>query len=212
MKTPVAEPLDVRVGVWLLVWLARLLTGVQVRWMAPLSNVRQRIYLANHTSHLDALVVWGALPQALRRMTRPVAARDYWDADPVRRYLAQRVFRAVLIDRSREHRQSDPLRDMLDALDEGLSLILFPEGTRGPGEAIAPFRPGLYRLARARADMELLPVHLANLSRILPKGSIVPTPLLSRVTFGAPIRLEPGESPDSFLERARRAVEALADA
>lgn len=210
--TGVLEPLDIRVGVWALAGLARLLTGA-VRWVASSSTpARQRIYFANHTSHLDALVMWTALPPALRRVTRPVAARDYWDADSVRRYLARRLFRAVLIDRVRGHRQSDPIGDMLDALGAGYSLILFPEGTRGPGNAIAPFQCGLYHLARARPDVELLPVHLANLSRVLPKGSIVPTPLLTRVTYGAPLRVEPDEAPDTFLERARRAVEALADA
>ena len=209
---PRVEPWDVRVGARALVWFARLISGARVRWVAPLSDSRQRIYFANHTSHLDAIVVWSALPPAQRCVTRPVAARDYWDANHVRRYLAQRLFHAVLIDRSSEHCQSDPVDDMLDALGARHSLILFPEGTRGPGETIAPFRLGLYQLAKARPDVELLPVHLTNLSRILPKGSVVPTPLLSRVTFGAPVRLEAIETPDTFLERARRAVVALADA
>ena len=88
-------------------------------------------------------------------------------------------------------------------------MILFPEGTRGTGQPVASFRSGLYHLARARPDVELIPVALENLNRILPKGEAIPVPMISRVTFGPELRLEPGEDKETFLERARRAVDAL---
>ena len=192
--------------------LVKLLTGSSVRWVGCEPAIRQRIYFANHTSHLDALVLWTALPAAARVLARPVAARDYWEADALRRYLATRVFNAVLIDRQRTSAHAhNPLEPLLAALDdEGRSsLIIFPEGTRGSEGEPAPFKSGLYHLAKQRPAVELVPVLIDNMNRILPKGERLPVPLLGGVSFGGPMRLEPGESKVDFLTRARAAVVAL---
>lgn len=189
--------------------LARVVSGARVRWRGSRPDVRQRIYFGNHTSHLDAAVIWAALPKAVRRLARSVAARDYWARDPLRRYLATEVFNAVLISRTREPGAPDPVDLMADALGDRHSLILFPEGTRGPGPEIQPFKTGLYHLARRRPDVELIPVYLGDLYRILPKRRYVPVPLLSSITFGPPLRLEPAEDKEVFLRRAREAVLAL---
>ncbi|MCD6033634.1 MAG: Acyltransferase [Thermomicrobiales bacterium] len=198
--------------------LGRLVSGVQVRWDGVEPEPRQRIYFANHSSHLDFVVVWAALPPELRARTRPVAARDYWEKGALRPYLAQRVFRAVLLDRGAPTpAEVAPThvaaRDLIDglvaALGDDTSLIIFPEGTRGSGETVAPFKSGIYHLARRRPDVELVPVHIDNLNRILPKGEIFPVPLISTVTFGPPLRLADGESKQPFLTRAHEAVLAL---
>jgi 1-acyl-sn-glycerol-3-phosphate acyltransferase len=198
--------------------LARLTSGVQVRWEGSLPDPRQRIYVANHTSHLDFVVVWAALPRELRARTRPVAAKDYWEKGAVRRYLAERVFRAVLLDRgvpgapnvTPSHVAARDLMDgLVNALGDGTSLIIFPEGTRGSGETVAPFKGGIYHLARRRPDVELIPVYVDNLNRILPKGEIIPLPLISTLTFGPPLPLTTGESKREFLTRALDAVCAL---
>jgi 1-acyl-sn-glycerol-3-phosphate acyltransferase len=194
---------------------AQVLAGSSVRWVGSVPTEGQRVYIANHSSHFDFIVLWSYLPSRLRRLTRPVAARDYWERDMVRRYLAARVFNAVLIDRVAApgtaagqlgHQAVDK---MAQALDDRHSLILFPEGTRGPGDDLAPFRSGLYHLCHARPDVEVVPVYLENLNRILPKGHLLPVPMLSRITFGAPLRLQPTEEKDGFLERARQAIQAL---
>jgi 1-acyl-sn-glycerol-3-phosphate acyltransferase len=194
------------------------ISGVQVRWIGCRPSATQRIYFANHTSHLDFVVLWSSLPVETRARTRPVAAMDYW-AKGIRAYLAQRVFRAVLIQRGlpphsgSHHDALAAAQARIDALAQAMgtedSLILFPEGTRGNGETIAPFRGGIYYLAQRRPDVELVPAYLENLSRILPKGEFLPVPLLCTLTFGAPIRLEDGEAKHAFLERARDAVLAL---
>ncbi len=194
---------------------AQVLAGSSVRWLGTVPNEGQRIYIANHSSHFDFIVLWSYLPSRLRRLTRPVAAREYWGRDAVRRFLAARVFNAVLIDRvaatgtaaGQLGRQA--VDQMTEALDGHHSLILFPEGTRGAGEDIAQFRSGLYHLCRSRPDLEVVPVYLDNLNRILPKGHLLPVPMLSRITFGAPLRLEPSEDKDAFLERARQAIREL---
>jgi 1-acyl-sn-glycerol-3-phosphate acyltransferase len=195
-----------------------MITGVQARWIGvapvePDGSILQRIYFANHTSNLDAPVIWAALPKPLRRRTRPVAARDYWLGDPVRRFFAHRVFKAVLIERKRVTPSSNPLSAMEAALDEGCSLIIFPEGARIADEQgeMRDFKPGLWHLARKRPDVQLVPVHLENLNRILPKGDFLLVPLMAAIVFGDPLRLEAGEAKQDFLERARASVKALED-
>jgi 1-acyl-sn-glycerol-3-phosphate acyltransferase len=101
------------------------------------------------------------------------------------------------------------IEDMVAALGKRNSLILFPEGTRGTGEKVGAFRGGLYYLAMRRPDVELVPAYLENMNRILPKGEFLPVPMLSLLTFGRPIQVEPGEEKDAFLERAREAVSSL---
>lgn len=197
---------------------AWLLTGATARWIGVAPEPVQRVYFANHTSHLDFVVLWSALPRPLRERTRPVAGADYWTKSALRRYLAGRVFRAVLIERRREGELTKDeivasaraaVAATAAALDGGDSIILFPEGTRGPGGMPAPFKSGLFHLCRERPGVELVPVWLDHLNRVLPKGEFAPVPLAATATFGAPIRLEEGEERDAFLARAHAALVAL---
>ena len=172
---------------------------------------KQRIYFANHASHLDFVLVWAALPPLLRNLTRPVAAKDYWDKPGFRRYLGVKVFNAVLVDR-KPATQGDAgatpsaIDVLLDGLGDRHSLILFPEGTRGDGLTIAPFKSGLYRLGKARPEVELIPTYVSNLNRVLPKGEFVPVPMLASVSFGEPMQIGESEDKQSFLDRARNAL------
>jgi len=203
----------------LLAAVARFITGVQVLWAGCEPSVRQRIYFANHTSHLDFVVLWSALPSEIRARTRPIAAKDYWEETPLRRYLAAKVFKAVLVERGvvpkgKNHEEGryagrSLIEEMAGALGGEHSLILFPEGTRGSGEKVRTFRGGLFHLALRRPDVELVPAYMENLNRILPKGEFVPVPMLSLLTFGKPIQVEAHENKDEFLERAREAVSSL---
>ena len=187
----------------------RLVAGTQSMWFGSEPSTRQCVYIANHTSHLDFLVLWASLPASIRAMTRPVAARDYWNASAARRFLAVKVFRALLIDRGGVSRGDDVLKPMLEALQQGDSLILFPEGTRGSGDDVAAFKSGIYHLCQQLPGLELTPVSLDNLNRILPKGEVLPVPVLSQVHFGARIALQHGETKAAFTARAREAVVAL---
>jgi 1-acyl-sn-glycerol-3-phosphate acyltransferase len=190
----------------------RLISGATVEWRCDPSSDAQRIYFANHSSHLDFIVIWSALPPRLRQWARPVAGRDYWDRSAIRRYLSSQVFRAVLIERGNAGSQ-DPvaaarasIERMAQEMGARNSLIVFPEGTRSVDGEIAAFRSGLYHLSRARPDAELIPVYLQNLNRILPRGEALPVPMLSRVTFGQPLQTSADELKDVFLVRARTAV------
>ena len=186
----------------------RVLTGAQARWHGCPPKAEQRIYFANHQSHADLVLIWAALPQELRSITRPIAARDYWTASRFKQWITTEVFNAVYVERERKG-DEDPLQPLVQALDSGDSLILFPEGTRGFEEDPQPFRSGLYNLALRFPGVVLVPTWIHNVQRVMPKGEVVPVPVLCSVTFGEPLKLGPDEPRADFLARARLAVMAL---
>ena len=230
-----------------LLGLVRVLTGSQARWYGCPPKAEQRIYFANHQSHADLVMIWAALPEELRSITRPIAARDYWTKSPFRQWITTAVFNAIYVERQAATPptapaaavvadsaqpggpdpaneappppspealraalpEGDPLAPLVRALESGDSIIIFPEGTRGHGDDPQPFKSGLFRLAQMFPQVVLVPAWINNVQRVIPKGEVVPVPILCSVTFGAPIQLEPGEERRPFLERARRAVMAL---
>ena len=185
---------------------AHLLTGVRGVSAAPLPST-PCIYFGNHVSHGDFALIWAVLPPVLRARTRPVAGADYWEKGPLRRYVGRKVVRAVLIEREREKRSEDPIALMSKVLTGGESLIIFPEGTRNQTDAtLLPFKSGLFHLGKAHRDLPLVPAWIDNLHRVLPKGELIPIPLLCTVHFGAPLTVAEGEDKDAFLQRARGAL------
>lgn len=291
---------------WLLLGIVRLLTGAQARWYGCPPKAEQRIYFANHQSHADLVMIWAALPEELRSITRPIAARDYWANTPFKRWITTEVFNAVYVERAATAPASaappaapaepeappapvrdiaaapaeridpsmepllplapaapavvditpeafdevqgqldlpappppppaappvepppavaeaapsepaatpapDPLAPLVEALRSGDSIIIFPEGTRGHTGEPQKFKSGLYTLATMFPEVVLVPAWIDNVQRVMPKGEVVPVPILCSVTFGAPIRVEEGEERRPFLDRARAAVIALRD-
>lgn len=189
---------------------ARFMTAPRAIWHGIEPVPHQRVYFANHSSNGDFVLLWTTLPTPLRRQTRPVAALDYWLTSPLRAFIGRDVFNAVLIDRRPDARTEDPVSQMVAALDQGSSLILFPEGQRNNSDAaLLPFKSGLYHLARTRPAVDLVPVWIANLNRVMPKGEVIPVPLICTLTFGPPLHIEPDETKDTFLARASQALLAL---
>ncbi len=186
----------------LLAFIARLITGAQ----GP-PKAEQRIYFANHQSHLDWVLIWAALPHELRAVTRPIAAKDYWTSTPLKQWITTEVFHAVYVNRARTDEQ-DPLEPLVQALANGDSLVIFPEGTRSNKGEPQSFKSGLYHLAQQFPGVQLIPAWIDNVQRVMPKGEVVPVPILCTVTFGAPLQLAAGEDKRDFLARARAAVMA----
>jgi len=188
---------------------ARFITAVRADWQGIEPVPKQRVYFANHSSNADMPMIWSVLPPALRREVRPVAAADYWLKTPLRAFVGPEVFNCVLIDR-RPEVDDKPMDRIVAALDEGASLIIFPEGGRNRSEeSIMPFKSGLYNMGVARPDVDLVPTWVANLTSIMPAGEVIPLPLICTVTFGEPLHVREGESKDDFLRRAERALVAL---
>jgi len=205
IKSLIARPVS-----GLIVVFARAVTAVRAIWPESGPPQGQSIYFANHSSHGDFILVWAVLPPWMRARTRPVAAAEYWLKSKLNRFIGCDVFHAVLIERDREKRTHDPIEVMAGALDEGSSLILFPEGTRNEtGARLLPFKSGLYNLATARPQIDLVPVWIDNLNRVMPKGEIVPIPLICTVTFGEALHLGAGETREAFTARAESALLAL---
>ena len=195
----------------LLAAFARTMSGARPRWVGSKPEPTQRIYFANHTSHMDAIVIWAVLPPALREVVRPVAAADFWAVGRMRRHLAMREFNAVLIEPTGEkgERDESPVDALVEAMGTRYSLILIPEDARGSDSEQREFRSGLYHLAQRRPDVELIPVYLSNLDRGMPRGAPVPAPLQCEVIFGPPLVRQEGEAKSEFLFRAREAVWSL---
>ena len=191
-----------------LAFLARLITGAQGHWLGCPPKAEQRIYFANHQSHFDWVLIWAALPRDLRAMTRPIAAKDYWTSTPLKHWITREIFNAVYVNRQRTD-DEDPLEPLMAALRNGDSLVIFPEGTRGNKPEPAAFKAGLFHLAEAFPGVQLIPCWIDNVQRVMPKGEVVPVPILCSVTFGKPLALFAGETKQGFLERARNAVMAL---
>ena len=190
-------------------FVARLITGAQGQWYGCPPKAEQRIYFANHQSHLDWVLIWCSLPRDLRATTRPIAAKDYWTSSKLKHWITREVFHAVYVNRQRTDDQ-DPLEPLVEALKQGDSLVIFPEGTRGSGGLPAAFKSGLYHLAEQFPQVTLVPAWIDNVQRVMPKGEVLPVPILCSVTFGAPVAPpQPGEDKRAFLERARDAVVAL---
>jgi 1-acyl-sn-glycerol-3-phosphate acyltransferase len=185
----------------------RRIAGAKSRWIGPKPSANQRIYCANHTSHLDAALLLAALPTRLANQTRPVAAADYWAAGRLRRYLTEDVFRSVMIQR--ESKELNPLAPVFQALRQGDSLIFFPEGTRGPGGFLQPLKPGIYSLARAFPKVEIVPVWIQNSSRVLPKSAKFPIPESCTLLFGEALSLKDNEDAAAFLLRLGKAMDTL---
>ena len=186
---------------------ARVMTSPRIVFTAPLSKDRQTVYFANHTSNGDGVLIWISLPQALRRKTRPVAAADYWLKTPLRAFIGRDVFNVLSIERVAEGRNVDPITLMAAAVDEGASLIIFPEGRRNEGaDKLLSLKPGIFHLAKKRPQIELVPVWINNLSGVMPRGEVIPVPLICTLTFGAPLTLFPVETKDEFMARARTAL------
>lgn len=184
--------------------LTRLITGVRLWEEPPCEGAA--IYFANHTSHLDFAVVWAALPPAARENLSPAAAEDYWGRSRWRRWVACRLFQAVLIPREGITRVNHPLDRLAEALAAGRSLLIFPEGTRRTDGAVGEFKAGLFHLAKRFPEVPLVPVHLENLNRIMPKGAFLPVPIIAQARVRPALRFELGETKLAFLQRARAAL------
>ncbi len=166
------------------------------------------VFVSNHHSHLDTPLLLTSIPEPWRHRLVVGAAADYFFGSRPAATLAALAIGAVPIERTKVNRRSaDQLAELLD---DGWSVLLYPEGGRSPDGWGQEFRAGAAWLA-VRAGVPVVPIHLAGTGRILRKGRRLPSPAPTRVAIGAPLRPLPGEDPRALNERLSAAVDALAD-
>ena len=167
------------------------------------------IVVANHNSHLDAAILMSAFPVSRLPRVHPVAAADYFGKTAWRRAVALVWMNALPIERTAPAGR-DVLSPMIDALEEGDSLIFFPEGSRGEPGVVAPFRPGIGKIVKAVPGVAVVPVFVSGAERSLPRGEAVPVPLGIDVNIGQPRTFDPGLDARDIAEEVRKDVLALA--
>jgi 1-acyl-sn-glycerol-3-phosphate acyltransferase len=197
----------------LLFHFSRIYFGVNPVNTEKLTTQKQKIFFANHGSHLDTITILTALPEQVKKTTRPVAAADYWGKNMINRYISNKILNCVLIHRNsakaNDGEKVDPLVPVYEALDQGSSVIIFPEGTRNNTEDMLEFKSGIYHLFQKYPNAEFVPVYLKNVNKSMPKGALHPLPLICTIIFGSPLELVENESKADFLTRARNAVISL---
>jgi 1-acyl-sn-glycerol-3-phosphate acyltransferase len=166
------------------------------------------IFAANHHSHLDAGLLITSLPEPHRHQAFAAAAADYFFDTRVKATASALVLNAIPIERTKVGRRSAD--QAAELLDDGWSMVIFPEGGRSPDGWGHPFRGGAAYLA-IRCGVPVVPVHLAGTGRILPKGKNRPKPGRTVVTFGTPIVASEKERSQALATRIESAVAALAD-
>jgi 1-acyl-sn-glycerol-3-phosphate acyltransferase len=189
--------------------LAWSLVKVSVVGTKELKSVgRSFIAVANHSSHLDAPLILGALPRRLARYLAAGAAADYFFDVWWRRGLTALFFNAFPVDRSGMNERSVSAKALLK---RGVPLLVFPEGTRSKDyRKLGTFKPGAAALSAA-TDVPCVPIALVGTGRAHPRGSNWPKPgrLGVGVVFGAPMFAREGEAPTKFMGRIKAEIERL---
>jgi 1-acyl-sn-glycerol-3-phosphate acyltransferase len=166
------------------------------------------IFAANHASHVDTPLMLTSLPERFRHRTAVAAGADYFFDKRWKGALWAFAINAIPIERTKVSLKSTRLAESL--LREGWSLVIFPEGGRSPDGWGQSHRAGAAFLA-VRSALPVVPVHLEGTRRILAKGRSGLRLSNTHVTFGTPIRPQPGEDARQLSARIEAAIEVLAD-
>ncbi len=189
----------------------KIFVGVKFGNSKFLVNEKQFIIIANHNSHLDTMSIMASLPGSIRNKVRPVAAEDHFAKTKFKRWMSNYFVNTLLIQRKRdkEHPANDPINKMVKALDEGYSLIIFPEGTRGEAEVQQPFKPGVSLVLLQRPNVKYVPCFLKGMGKAMPKNDNLIIPFTSSLTYGAPQLIKPDATPESILTQMEFEINTL---
>jgi 1-acyl-sn-glycerol-3-phosphate acyltransferase len=193
---------------------ARYLSTLEVRGCENITGPRPYIFVANHSSHSDTILLLSAIPTKERRRTVVAAAMDsffmdYWQAIKTVLY-----FNAIPVDRLKVNRRSAQLA--LELVEDDWNLVIYPEGGRTPDGHLQEFKGGAAYLAE-RSKATVIPTYIDG-SGYLKAKKYAKAPIYVDanekrhhviVTFGPAMRCEEGENMRRFGERIERAVEAI---
>ncbi len=164
----------------------RVIVGVKLIRKEALKKQKQFIIVSNHNSHIDTMALMSSLSFNQLPKTHPVAAGDYFGGSPIKAFFSKLFTNAILIRRTKDGGSENPIEQMSQALNEGKSLILFPEGSRGEPEKMQQFKKGIGVLLQKHPNVHYLPVYMSGMGKVLPKGEKLLVPFDSYVLFGEP--------------------------
>lgn len=168
--------------------LVLLVCGINVRGRRRLPATGPCIIAANHNSHLDTLVLMSLFPVTKVGLVRPVAAADYFLKNRLLAWFALELIGIIPISRRPTRKDGHPLARVHEALRQGQVVIIFPEGSRGEPERLAPFKKGVAHLVRAFPEVDVVPVHIHGAGKSLPRGEALLVPFIIDVRIGSPMR------------------------
>jgi 1-acyl-sn-glycerol-3-phosphate acyltransferase len=187
--------------------LARIFTGADLVGRERLPLKGPAILVANHASHVDTLLLLTIYPSKALDRVRPAAAADYFLKGGLLAWFSRSILNVVPVARDKVASGEDILAPAREALAAGDILLIFPEGTRGDGEAMSRLKSGVARLAAAFPQAPITPIWLQGAGRVLPKGAHVPVPMNCTVLVGEPFHW--GGERTAFMDELRDRLEAL---
>ena len=160
----------------------KLIIGVKFDNADFLLQEKQFIIVANHNSHIDAMALMASLPASIIHKVKPVAAADYFGKTKFRAAISNYFINTLLISR----KGGSAIQAMKSALEEGNSLIIFPEGSRGEPDSEQKMKPGVALLLSLCPDVKYVPVYMSGMGKIMPKGDGFIVPHNATVVYGKP--------------------------
>lgn len=191
----------------------KLFVGVRFQNARFLLKEKQFIIVANHNSHLDTLTILASLPSSIISKVKPVAAQDHFGKTKFKEKLSNYFINTLLIQRKRDkdNMENDPIHKMIKALDEGYSLILFPEGTRGAPEVQQPLKPGIGLVLSERPLIKYVPAFMRGMGKAMPKNDNLIVPHNSSLSYGNPTHVESADVTE-IVAQVERSINQLRDA
>jgi|SRR5690606_15161321 len=183
----------------------KIIVGVKFSKADFLLEEEQFIIVANHNSHLDTMTILASLPSKITHKVKPVAAADHFGKTKLKEKLTNFFVNTLLIQRKRdkENPENDPINKMIKTLDDGYSLLIFPEGTRGEPEISQPLKPGVALVLLSRPKVKYVPAYMKGMGKAMPKSDNLILPYNSTLIYGEPTSIENVES-EKILSQIQR--------
>lgn len=183
-----------------------LILGLNIRHVERL-KVHQGGHLvaANHNSHLDALVLLSLFRLADLPKVKVIAAKDYFCKTQLRTWLSLNIIGIIPIDR--QGGTENPLAPVMTALQDGYTVVMFPEGSRGEMEVRQPFKFGIAKLVETFPEVKVTPTYLHGLGKALPRGEFILVPFVCDGCIGEDIGWTGDKA--SFMDALEKSFDAL---
>lgn len=174
----------------------KLIVGIQFDKADFLLQEKQFIIVANHNSHMDTMALMASLPSSIVHKVKPVAAVDYFGKTKFKKWFSNYFINTLLISRQ----GGNPIHTMKKALEDGYSLIIFPEGSRGEPDSIQPFKPGVALLLSLCPEVKYVPAYMYGMGKIMPKGDGLIIPFNSKLIYGKPTLIQSNKTKEILVQ------------